>query len=230
MANFRDFLDSYEEKIQRINSLFGKENIGVIYDKLEHDNQVDKDLIYFNDGNKEFPGLFIFGAEFYADEMAEQEFKKVLGHNSLNFKILSAYKKVFQKNVQNGKNQVKVSDILNEIQDEKKDSLQVHVILRRILTLAYYLNWDLKKDENDFEGDNLIEVPDRFMVKLKQRFNFDMLSAIYENEDLFFFINSRGKLNLVFKVKDTFSKKDVEKHVFPVLKKVFNIGSIKIEE
>lgn len=220
MAKFEEFLDSYEGKIQRVKALFGLDSLKVIFDKLSHQLKVDQDLLYFDDGH-EFPGVFIFGTKFYASEMGEQEFKRVLGHNSLNFKILSAYKKLSLT-----QKQVKVSDILNEIQDEKKDSLQIHGILRRILTLSYYLNWNLKKDDNDFEGDSVIEIPDLFMVKLKQRFNFEMLSAIYEDKNLFFFMNSRGKLNIVFKNLDFFTKEDVEKLVIPVLKKVFDFNDI----
>lgn len=222
MADFKDFINSYESKIQRVKALYSLDSLKIVLDRLNQKQEVGQDLIYFNDGH-EFPGVFVFGSFFYASELGEQEFKKVLGNNSLNFKILSAYKKLSKT-----QKKIKISDILNQIHNEKKDSLQVHGVLRRILTLSYYLNWDIQKDNSDFEGDSFIQIPDLFMVKLKQRFNFDILSAIFEDENLFFFMNSRGKLNIVFKNKDTFSKNDIEKFVIPVLKKVFGIKKIEI--
>lgn len=224
MVKFKDFLDSHESKIQRVKALFGLNSLNIILDKLANCPQVDQDMLYFDDG-EEFPGVFVFGSSFYAQELSEQEFKRVLGNNSLNFKILNAYKKLSKEN-----KIIKISDLLNEIQHEKKDSIHVHSVLRRVLTLAYYLNWEMIKDENDFEGDSIIKIPDQFMVKLKQRFNFEILSAIYEDENLFFFINSRGKLNIVFKNKEFFTKRDIQKNIFPVLKKVFQIEDISFSE
>ena len=69
-------------------------------------------------------------------------------------------------------------------------------------------------------------MPDKFLVKVKQRFNFDMITSVYEDENVFIFLNTRGKLNSVFKEIDQFTKKDVEKYVIPALKNAFGIKKI----
>ena len=144
--------------------------------------------------------------------------------SSLNFKIYKAY-----QDLSKNKKKVKITDILNKIQDRRKDSLDVHKYLKRILTLAYYLNWNLEKDSNDLESDSFVKISNTFLHKLTQRFNFDIVGAIYENNDCFIFLNSRNKLNLVFKNLDNFEKKDVEKIVIPTLKKVFKLKKVNLD-
>lgn len=222
---FKSFIKKLGGRILQIEDLFGRENLKISYDRLKKEKKVDQELIYFiDDVDMEDKGIFVFGHSFYNKELEEQEFKRLVGQNSINFKIYTAYHKLKKKN-----KKVKISDILNQIQDERKDSYVVHKYLNRILTLAYYLNWDLKKDKKDLEGDSFIEIPDRYFVRLKQRFNFDLLVPVYENDSLFMFVNNRGKLNLVFKDLEEFSKRDIDKLVIPTLKRVFAIENIDIE-
>ncbi len=224
MAEFQEYIQKLNSRVSMINDLFDCKKLDVSCDILSSEVKTDYDLLYFSsDKFDEDVGLFIFGSKFFSEDLSEQEFKSNLTLNSLNFKILRAYKQLKEK-----QDKVKITDILNQIQDKRKDSSQLHRLLRRILTLSYYLNWELKKDKKDIEGDSFIEIPDRFLFKLKQRFNFDNLSSVYENKDLFIFLNARGKLNLVFKNKDEFSKEDLIKYVIPTLRKIFSLKSVNL--
>jgi len=222
---FKSYINKYCDRINMINSLFGVKKLSLSYDRLVGNvESVDFDLLYFKLDDLEFSGMFVFGYEFFLSDLSEQEFKRTLGHNTLNFKIFNAYhklKKKFRK--------VKISDILNKIQDEKKDSGKINIILRRILILAYYLNWEIVKDKKDIEGDSFIKISEKYLSKLKQRFDFTVVTSIYEDEKLFVFLNTRGKLNMVLKDYDSFSRVEIEKLVPKVLKKVFKIKKISFE-
>lgn len=222
MVNFREYIHKLESRISLITSLFDSKKLTISCDILNETEKTDYDLLYFSDAiHQEEVGLFVFGSQFFIDDLSEQEFKEHLSMSSLNFKILRAFKQLKEK-----QKKVKITDILNQIQDRRKDSSQLHVILRRILTLSYYLNWDVKRDKSDLEGDSFIEIPDKFLFKLKQRFNFENICSVYENNDVFVFLNARNKLNFVFKNKNDFSKEDLVKFVLPTLRKIFKIKSI----
>lgn len=221
MAQFKEYISKLKERTACIEELFGIDELIISFDRLKKEKEIENDLLYFKFLDKEIQGMFVFGSEFFQRELSEQEFKKILGQNSMNFKILMAYKKVHKRS-----KKVKISEILNELQDQKKDSIEIHKYLSRILTLAYYYNWEMKKDIKDIEGDCFIEIPDKFLIRLKQRYDFSNLVSVYENEDVFIFVNSRGKLNLVFKNRIFFSRKDVENEVYGPLKNVFDIKKI----
>jgi hypothetical protein len=224
MVEFKEYVEKLEERIKMITSLFESDKLVISCDILKDKELSDYELLYFSDNiHAEEAGLFVFGSQFFTDDLSEQEFKEHLSLNALNFRILRAFKEL--KKTQK---RVKITDILNQIQDKRKDSAQLHVILRRILTLSYYLNWNVKKDKTDLEGDSFIEIPDKFLFKLKQRFSFENICSVYENKDVFVFLNSRNKLNFVFKNQDTFSKEDIVKSVLPTLRKIFKIKSIDL--
>ena len=226
MVDFREYMYKLEERMKLITSLFDSKKLVISCDILKDKEFSDYELLYFSDETHpmEEPGLFIFGSQFFVDDLSEQEFKEHLSLNALNFKILRAFKEL-----KKSQKKVKITDILNQIQDKRKDSAQLHVILRRILTLSYYLNWVVKKDKSDLEGDSFIEIPDKFLFKLKQRFSFENICSVYENADVFVFLNSRNKLNFVFKNKNEFSKEDIIKSVLPTLRKIFKIQSIDLK-
>ena len=221
MAEFNEYVSKLCYRLGKIKSLFSAEEVIISYDKLKNEIEVEDEVLYFKANDEEFLGMFVFGSSFFEKELAEQEFKKMLNMNSLNFKIVRAYKQISEN-----QKKVKIGDILNQIQDQKKDSYDIHRILRRILTLAYYFDWEIKKDKSDLEKDSYITIPDRFLVRLKQRYDFTNLSSIYENEKVFLFVNGRGKLNLVYKNKDSFTRKDIERDVFDIIKKVFNVKKV----
>jgi len=222
---FEEYINKISGRFRYIESLFKKKKLTISYDKLKIQTGTDNELLYFKtNGSKERTGIFIFGFWFFTNELNEQEFKRKLGLNGLNMKIIRAYKELKKE-----QKVIKVSDLLNFIQNRRKDSVEIHRILRRVLTLSYYLNWNLQKDSKDIEGDYSIIIPDKFLGRVKQRYNFDNVASVYENKDLFIFINSRGKLNLVFKEMDLFTRKEIEKLVVPVFKKIFLIEEIKIE-
>ncbi len=220
---FKEYVKKFEKRLKLVSDLYNKKELNIGFDILNKKKKTGDEILYFKDGKEEFTGLFVFGFQFFLNEIGEQEFKKHLGQNSINFKIFRAYKSLKKK-----QKKVKVSDILNQIQNKRKDSLELHNFLKRILTLAYYFNWDIEKDKSDLEGDSFIKIPDKFLISVTQRFNFDFIGAIYEDENLFLFLNVRGKLNLVFKDLDCFVKSDIKKLVIPVLKKVFKIKKVNL--
>lgn len=222
---FKDYIDRHIKKFQVIQHIFEKDTAEVIFDKLNTEKESESELIYFKDSKSEEPVVFVFGFMFFLKELGEQEFKKYLGQNVLNFKIYKAYHDLKKK-----QSKIKISDILNEIQNKRKDSVEVHRILRRIMSMAYYMGWDLVRDKKDLEEDYIIEIPEKFLFKVKQRYNFDLLTPVYENEELCVFLDSKAKINVVFKDLVKFSKEDLEFKLLPILKIIFNLKEIKISE
>jgi len=221
---FKDYVTKVKQRMEGIEHLFTIKELIISFDELIKKKKVEQEVLFFKNNSTESTGIFLFGMDYFLNELNEQEFKRLLSFNSLNFRIRSAYNKLVKK-----AKKVKITDIINVLHDKAKDSFDVHKSLTRMLTLSYYLNWKQEKDKKDLEGDSYVEIPDNFLIKLKQRYNFDVFTAVYENSDLLIFINARGKLNLVFKTKDEFTKDDVKKLVIPVLKKIFNIKKIELE-
>jgi hypothetical protein len=225
MADFKDFLAKLSRKISLIHSLYGAEKVNLYCDSLKQKRKkTEYEMVHISvDGSEQEAGLFVFGSSFFISDLSEQEFKKKLSLNSLNLKIFRAYKELSEQ-----QKKVKISEILTHLQDKEKDSAQVDCILRRILTLAYYFDWEITKDPKDLEGDKFIVIPDKFLYRLRQRFNFDNLSSIFENKDAFMFLNGRGTLNLVFKSKETFTREEIVSIVLPILRKVFHLKQIDL--
>jgi len=221
---FKDYVNNTLQKFDLLKSLFGKEELAISYDILSKEAKTEQELLYFKLKDKEIKGLFVFGFDFFVKELKEQEFKKTISQNATNFKIYNAYS-IIKKT----QKKVKISDILNKLTNERKDSLVVDKYLKKILSLAYYMNFKLEKAEADIENDYYIEIPKSYLVKLKQRFNLDVIHSIYEDENAFVFLNAKGVLNFVFKKKDSFENSDIEKTLFPILKKIFSIKDIFVE-
>ncbi len=219
--DFKNYVDTYYNRVELIKNLFDKKKLEISYDNLSTNEKTDIEMLYIKTLKGEVPGIFVFGYNFFVEEMEEQEFKKIMSSNALNMKIYRAYDFLGGR-----KKKIKISDIINNIKNGKKDSLEIHKILRRILILSYYLNWDLEKDVKDIEGDSFVKISTPYLVKLKQRYNFDVLTSVIENDEVMVFINSKGKLNAVFKKLNEFTKDDVENILFPTLSKVFNISNI----
>lgn len=225
MVSFKGYVSKIRRRAEDIESLFDLKELTLSFDNLNKENTVEKELMYFKtDKGDEKTGIFIFGFDYFIRELSEQEFKRILGQNSLNYQIRAVYNKLSSK-----KKKVKVTDIIHKLQFEKSDSKQIHEILTRILTLGYYLNWKLERDKKDIEGDYFIEISDGFLQRLKQRYNFEVFSSVYENETFFIFLNARGKLNMVFKNKDQFNKNDIKKNLKVGLQKSFNIKKLVFE-
>lgn len=219
--DFKSYFEKSSQRNKLLLSVFGRDELVLSPDKLETEKSVDHEVLYFKDKKSDEELIFIFGFDFFIKGLEEQEFKKNINQNSLNFKIIKAYSQLKLEN-----KKVTVSDILNKIQDKDKDSLELNHILEKLLTQAYYLGWDVKKDKNSVEADYLIEIPENWMIKVKQRFNFDIISTIYEDENVFMFLNGKAKLMLVYKNQDNFNLIDIESKIYPVIKKVFQIKEI----
>ena len=213
-----------EKKIIRDKSLldiFSKDEISISFDKLNNEKSVDSEVLYINQNKFESELLFVFGYDFFISGLEEQKFKKDITQNPLNFRIYRAYLEIKKT-----KKQVKISDILNKLENNSKDSLEIDRILKKLLTLAYYMGWEIKNDKNSIESDFIIDIPNTWLFRVKQRFNFDIVSAIYEDENIFMFFNSKNKLITIFKQLNKFQKSDIEINVFKVLKKIFEIKKI----
>lgn len=221
---FKDYVNNTLQKFDLLKGLFAKEELVISYDTLSKEQKIDQELLYFKLKDKEIKGMFVFGFDFFVKELKEQEFKKMISQSSNNFKIYHAY-----NSIKKTQKKVKVSDILNKLTNERKDSLVVHKYLNKILSLAYYMNFKLEKAQGDIENDYYIEIPKNYLVKLKQRFNLDVIVSIYEDDNAFLFLNAKGVLNFVFKEKNNFEKNDIEKILLPILKKTFSIKEITFE-
>lgn len=218
---FKSYLEKINQRNKFLLSIFGKDRIIINPDKLLTEKSVDHEILYFKDKNLEQDLIFVFGFNFFIKGLEEQEFKKNINQNSLNFKIIKAYN---QAKIEN--KIVRIADILNNIQDKNKDSLELNHILRKLLTQAYYLGWDIKKDKNSIDSDYFIEIPENWIFKIKQRFNFDIISTIYEDDNLFMFMNGKNKIIIIFKNKDEFNLLDLETIIYPIIKKIFQIKQI----
>ena len=162
---FKTYIKKHSDRIQRIEKLFHLNKLKISYDMLSSKiRKTKRELLYFEYDGVDETGIFIFGFEFFIKELEEQSFKKYLGMNSLNIKIHHAYSHLAKK-----QKKVKISEILNFIQNKKKDSHDIHKFLRRILTLAYYFKWELEQDKKDLEGDYFLKMPDRFLVGVKTK-------------------------------------------------------------
>lgn len=220
---FREYIGSFSRRLDELEDLYKEKKLTLSYDSLSKKAKTDHEILYKSEKSRDASVLFLFSFSFFEQELEEQEFKRLISQNHLNFKIHAAYQKL--KKTQK---KVKVSDLLHEMHKKSKDSLEVNDSLNRILSLAYYLNWNLEKDSKDVEQDYYIEIPNTFLLRLKQRYNFDVIAPVYENDEFFVFLNARGKLNLVFKTRDSFTKKEVEKLVLPFFKKVFDTEEITV--
>jgi len=221
---FKNYVINTMQKFDLLNSLFNRNELNISYDTLVKEEKIDQELLYFKLKDKEIKGLFVFGFDFFVKELKEQEFRKQISQSSNNFKIFNAY---FQ--IKKSQKKVKISEILSKLANEKKDSPIVDKYLKKILALSYYMNFKLEKAHADIENDYYIEIPNNYLLKLKQRFNLDVVHIIYEDENLFLFLNAKGVLNLVFKNKDEFNKSEIEKYLSPILKKIFKIDKINFE-
>jgi hypothetical protein len=213
----KKFLLREIDKANNILNLYKLNEINIIFDKLNTEKETDQEVLYYKNGTeKEL--MFLFGFDFFVKEIEDQQFKKLINEDALFFRIIDAYFKAKKKY-----KKVKISDILNEIQNKEKDSLELHKYLEKILTQSYYLGWSLERDKKDFEEDFFIEIPDRYMLKMKQRFNFEILEKIYEDANIFVFLNSKTKICCIFKHKNKFNIENIKKEVFPFIENNFKL-------
>ena len=111
MVEFKEYVEKLEERIKMITSLFESDKLVISCDILKDKELSDYELLYFSDNiHAEEAGLFVFGSQFFTDDLSEQEFKEHLSLNALNFRILRAFKEL--KKTQK---RVKITDILNQI-------------------------------------------------------------------------------------------------------------------
>lgn len=222
----KKYLNKSVERLKLLDEIFSNKQLTIVCDKLKNETKVNHDVLYYKNSNQENELIFMFGYDFFIKELADQEFKKKINQNHLDFIIYGAYNKI--KATKKKFEKIKISEILNQIQDKEKDSLEIHKFIEKILTQSYYLNWKLEQDKNSIENDYFIEIPDNFLIKIKQRFNLDIINNIYEDSKLFIFLNGKGKLILIFKNIDEFTKENVKNEVFKAIKIIFNLTKINV--
>ena len=89
MSKLKEFLISLNQRISLILEFYSSESITLSYDNLKKSSYCDYEVLYTTDSNgDEQPCFFIYGSKFFVEDLSEQEFKKYLSMNSLNFKIL----------------------------------------------------------------------------------------------------------------------------------------------
>ncbi|MFW6286271.1 MAG: hypothetical protein ACOC16_04080 [Nanoarchaeota archaeon] len=214
-------INHYMQKLNTISKLYNQNELLISFDRLKNNKEVDYELLYFTNKEKtEEKGLFIFSYKAFIEELKNQESKKILSQNFLNFRIYTTYEKLYQKS-----KIVKVSEIL-EILNKNDPNLSKNRILNRLFTLAYYHNWNFKKDENCIDPDYFIEIPNNFTKRPSQRFNMDIFLEIKNTKKILFFINLKQDLILVLKEYQNFSKDTLKQIVQKQLKDEFNIKKI----
>lgn len=218
----KEFLNEQNSQLNGLLGLFGKKKITVSFDTLKHEKETDSESIYVKLDNKNEMEVFVFGSLFYEKELDDQNFKKKLSQNALNFKIYVAYNELKKE-----QKKVKVSEIINKIQYRRRDPVTLNNLLKRIMTLSYYLGWGLERDKNDLEGDFYVDVTTDYTVSLNQKFNLDTVFSICDCDTGYFFLNSRFELTIVIKDKRIFTKDDVKKQVEFCMKEKFAIGEIE---
>lgn len=226
----KELIKHYKDKLDFVYGLFGRKSLQIGYDNLVNSEVVSQEILYFKDKLGEKKGIFVFSFPFFIRELEDDDFKKMLGYNSLNFKINQAY--IDLKNAcskKKGCKGVLVNDILNKVCVTGNNVTGRPKVLRRILTLSYYLGWNLIKSSDSIDTDYYVEIPDDFLRKQKQRFNLDIALLLNETEEFLLFVNMKGDLSLVLKQRVEFSKEYVEGSVLPYLKGRFEIGSISID-
>lgn len=221
-------IEHYKNKLNSINELYNKKQLNVTYDRLQQEKQVDNELLYFKESKNETKGTFVFSFDCFLKELKNQEFKKYLSYNALNFKIYNTYLKLKKSKAKNA--DVNVNEIIEILSKEHQDYLNKPKILKRIFTLSYYLNWNIKKKNNSIDSDYSINIKSKFIQKIKQRFNLDIAILLKEDEEVLFFVNQKGDLNIVIKNLEYFNKDDIQKIVVPILQNEFKIKTIKIQE
>jgi len=223
--SFKSKIKHYSNKIQNIESIYEKEELLVSFDKLKSKEKTISELLYFKSDEENFEkkGLFLFGNNSFIKHLKDNEFKEKLGFEHLNYQIYNSYFKLKKQSKLNFG--ISINSIVDDICLDSEDILYKNKILKRILSLVNYYNWEMKRDEKAIDSNYFITIPEH-LSKPKQRFNVDISIIIQNNEEYLFFVNGKGDLCFTFKNLDEFTKTDVE-NVMNIFKKEFKIKKIE---
>lgn len=217
-------LRHYLSKLQSIYDLYNSDSLNISFDRLSKEKKVDYELLYFKNEQKEKKGIFVFSYDMYIKELKDQGIKKVLAHNVLNFRIHCAYRRLVEKDGE----LVSINEIIS-LMTKRDPTIARERILARLMSLAYYHGWNLKKGSDSIDNDYSIAIPSDFRVKMKQRFNLDLYKNLVDDREVQLFINIKGDLIFVFKAMDKFTKDDIKKTLGNCLKNEFGIKKILFE-
>lgn len=171
------------------------------------------------------PTLFVFSASKYIEELEEHRFKTLLSSSSRTLKIMQAVQ-MAKKTSKSDK--VSIAQIIKEL--DTKSIQESHKYISHILSLSYYFKWNIEQKEGEIDTLACLEIPDTFLLKIKERFNLDNMLSLYENENICMYLNGKNRLIAYFKTKDEFSKKDIETYIFPALKTTLQFEEIVLKK
>lgn len=175
--------------------------------------------------NAKKPLLYVFSANKYIQEVEEHRFKQLLSVSAKTIKLMQAIKKAREKH---NKLKLSISQIIEQL--DTHSNQEKHNYISHLLSLAYYLDWDIEKESNDIETLSYILAPHSFLNPLKERFNLSNVCSIYEDEKIAMYVNSNYEVIAFFKTQEEFSREDIKKIIIPALKETFSFNRVELKD
>lgn len=221
-SQFQEYLEQANSQVNSYLKLIKQENIEL---ELEQCSDIEKKQVceLYEIGAKK-PIIYIFSSSKYVQEIEEHRFKHLLSTSAKTFKLMQAIKNAKEKH-----NTIKLT-ISQIIQELDLHSIQEkHTYISHLLSLSYYFNWDLEKKSNQVDTQSYLLAPHSFMNILNERYNLTNILALYEDESICVYLNSKHELICFFKIQNNFNKKDIGTKILPALKDILKLESINLK-
>lgn len=193
--------------------------------ELEQFSSQTTDLCEIYEINAKKPLLYVFSASKYIQEVEEHRFKQLLSVSAKTIKLMQAIKKAREKH---NKLKLSISQIIQQL--DTHSNQEKHNYISHLLSLAYYLDWDIEKESNEIDTQSYVLAPHSFLNPLKERFNLSNICAIYEDEKIAMYINSNYEVIAFFKIQGEFSREDVKEVIIPALKETFSFDKVELQD
>lgn len=193
--------------------------------ELEQFSSQTANLCEIYEINAKKPLLYVFSANKYIQEVEEHRFKQLLSVSAKTIKLMQAIKKAREKH---NKLKLSISQIIEQL--DTHSNQEKHNYISHLLSLAYYLDWDIEKESNDIETLSYILAPHSFLNPLKERFNLSNVCSIYEDEKIAMYVNSNYEVIAFFKIQEEFSREDIKKIIIPALKETFYFNRVELKD
>ncbi|MCH8520264.1 MAG: hypothetical protein LAT82_05935 [Nanoarchaeota archaeon] len=222
ISQFQHYLEQANIQVNSYLELIKQENIEL---ELEQCSDIEeKQVCELYQFNASKPIVYIFSSSKYIQEIEEHRFKHLLSTSAKTFKLMQAIKNAKEKH-----NTIKLT-ISQIIQELDLHSIQEkHNYISHLLSLSYYFNWDLEKKSNEVDTQSYLLAPHSFMNILNERYNLTNILALYEDESICIYLNSKHELICFFKVQNNFTKKDIELKILPALKEILALKLVTIK-
>ncbi|MFT4244511.1 MAG: hypothetical protein ACMXYB_03595 [Candidatus Woesearchaeota archaeon] len=219
---FQTYLEQSQLQIESYLKLIKQENIEL---ELEQCSDIEeKQVCELYEIGASKPVVYIFSSSKYISEIEEHRFKHLLSTSARTFKLMQAIKNAREKH-----NSIKLT-ISQIIQELDLHSIQEkHTYISHLLSLSYYFNWDLEKKSNEVDTQSYLLAPHSFMNILNERYNLTNILALYEDESICIYLNSKHELICFFKVQNKFNKKDIQFKILSALKEILALKSINLK-